>query len=226
MSSYVAKQIERRMKVLNLNPKSLSQKASLNDTAVRDIIEGRSKNPRHDTLQKIAKALACTLSDLTGERPMRPPVEKMRGDTVTIHELDVHAAAGLGTDMDGDIMAGEESGAVIGSFTFPSSGFREAYGAQPDGVKMIAVRGDSMIPTLWPGQRCMVDTNDRIPSPPGVFVVWDGMGLVLKRLELIPGSGDPMRVRIMSDNPKYTAYERTLDEAHINGRVVGVWARM
>jgi phage repressor protein C with HTH and peptisase S24 domain len=91
---------------------------------------------------------------------------------------------------------------------------------------MIAVRGDSMIPTLWPGQRCMVDTNDRIPSPPGVFVVWDGMGLVLKRLELIPGSGDPMRVRIMSDNPKYTAYERTLDEAHINGRVVGVWARM
>jgi phage repressor protein C with HTH and peptisase S24 domain len=160
-----------------------------------------------------------TLPD-AGESPMR------KVDTVTIHELDVHAAAGLGTDMDGDIMAGEEAGAVIGSFTFPSSGFREAYGAQPDGVKMIAVRGDSMIPTLWPGQRCMVDTNDRIPSPPGVFVVWDGMGLVLKRLELIPGSGDPMRVRIMSDNPKYTAYERTLDEAHINGRVVGVWARM
>ena len=226
MSEKLIREIERRMKALNLNATSAAKRAGLGQDAIRDIVRGKSLNPANDTLRRIAKVLGCSVADLTGERPSRSMAEpKTHGDTVTIHELDVHAAAGLGTDVDGTIMANEEAGAVIGSFSFPSSGFREAYGAQPDGVKMIAVRGDSMVPTLWPGQRCMVDTNDRLPSPPGVFVVWDGMGLVLKRLELIPGS-DPMRVRIMSDNPKYTAYERTLDEAHINGRVVGVWARM
>lgn len=81
-----------------------------------------------------------------------------------------------------------------------------------------------MEPRLWAGQCVMVDIEDKIPSPPGIFVVWDGLGLVIKRVEVMPGS-DPLRVRIMSANPAYQPYERTLDEAHINGRVVGTWSR-
>lgn len=222
----VAKQIERRMSVLQLNAKGLSKKARLNDTAVRDIIEGRSKNPRHDTLEKIAKALGCTAADLMGERSPARVAHKDIGDgNIVINELDVHVASGMGADGETAIMANEEAGAIVGTFSFPHHGFREMVGASPAGVRMLAVRGDSMQPTLFPGQKVMVDTNDRTPSPPGVFVIWDGLSLVLKRIELVAGS-DPMRVRISSDNDKYTAYERTLEEAHINGRVVGVWARL
>jgi len=214
------------MKVLNLNPKSLSQKASLNDTAVRDILEGRSKNPRHDTLQKIAKALGCTLSDLTGERPMRAPVEKVhQGNTVSIYELDVHAGSGMGTDGDTALLATQEASAIVGVHTMPATSFREAYGVPSGHIRIIPVKGNSMEPTLWPGQRVMVDIEDKVPSPPGIFVVWDGLALVLKFVEVVPNS-DPLKVRISSANKNFMAYERTLDEAHINGRVVGVWARM
>jgi phage repressor protein C with HTH and peptisase S24 domain len=81
------------------------------------------------------------------------------------------------------------------------------------------VLGDSMMPTLYPGQKVMVHINDKRPTPPGIFYLWDGMGLVIKRVELIPGSSPPT-VRIKSDNPKYESYERTVDEARINGRVI------
>lgn len=214
------------MKALNLNPKSLSQKASLNDTAVRDIIEGRSKNPRHDTLQKIAKALGCTVADLMGERLTRPPVDqKHQADTVSIFELDVHAGSGMGTDGDTALLATQEASAITGVHTMPAASFREAYGVPSGHIRIIPVKGNSMEPTLWPGQRVMVDIEDKVPSPPGIFVVWDGLALVLKFVEVVPNS-DPLRVRISSANKNFMAYERTLDEAHINGRVVGVWARM
>jgi phage repressor protein C with HTH and peptisase S24 domain len=44
------------------------------------------------------------------------------------------------------------------------------------------------------------------------------MGLVAKRLEVIPMS-EPPKVRIISDNHQYSAYEGTADEVHIIGRV-------
>lgn len=226
MSSYVAKQIERRMTALKLNPKSLSQKAKLNDTAVRDILEGRSKNPRHDTLQKIAKALGCSLGDLTGDRPIRSPAElKDQFDTISIYELEVHAGSGMGTDGDTALLATQEANAIVGIHTMPAASFREAYGISSTRIRIIPVKGNSMEPTLWPGQRVMVDIEDKTPSPPGIFVVWDGLALVLKFVEVVPNS-EPLKVRISSANKNFLAYERTLDEAHINGRVVGVWARM
>lgn len=217
------REIERRMKALDMNALSTAKRAGLGNDAVRDILRGRSLKPSHETVAKIAKALGCSPGDLTGERTREP--RAAQSDTVTVAELEVHVAAGMGADGDAVILANEEAGAVLGTFSFPRNSFREMVPGSSEGVRMIAVRGDSMVPTLCPGQRVMVDTADKTPSPPGVFVIWDGLGLVLKRIELIAGS-DPMRIRISSDNPRYTAYERTLDEAHINGRVIGVWARM
>jgi len=87
---------------------------------------------------------------------------------------------------------------------------------------VITVYGDSMEPTLAPGTRVMVDTEDRIPSPPGIFVVYDGLGLVVKRVEHRPQSSPPA-VRLISDNPRYDSYECPLEEARIQGRVIGRW---
>ena len=222
MNNRLIKEIQRRMDALNLDPTTTAKKAGLGESFVRDILRGKSIEPATSKLGKVAKVLGCTVADLTGDRYIGP--KNIQADSVSINELDVHAAAGLGGDIEDNIMSLEEVTSIVGTFSFPASGFRETYGAAPAGVKMIAVRGDSMVPALWPGQRCMVDTNDRLPSPPGVFVIFDGLGLVLKRIELIPGT-DPQRIRLSSDNVLYQAYERTLDEAYINGRVIGVWSR-
>ncbi len=55
-----------------------------------------------------------------------------------------------------------------------------------------------------------------------MFVVWDGLGLVVRRVAML-AHGDPARVTITSDNPKYEPNERTIDEAYIRGRVIGQW---
>jgi transcriptional regulator with XRE-family HTH domain len=131
-----------------------------------------------------------------------------------IEELDVRAGAGAGL-----VGASER---VVAEWQVPS-GIVRGYSTAPAAeLRIITVIGDSMEPTLLPGQRVLVDTGDRMPSPPGIFVVWDGLGLVVKRIQLLPHS-EPPRVKIASDNGKYDPYERTLDEAYIQGRVIGQW---
>lgn len=220
----VKREIRRRMDALNLNPLSTATKAKLGRDAVRDILRGKSENPSHETLARIARVLGCSVADLTGERPIRSA--PTASDVVSINELDVHVAAGHGFSEDsGAFMAQHEASAVTGVHTYPVDSFREAYGINPSRIRIIPVRGTSMEPELWPGQRVMVDIEDKTPSPPGIFVVWDGLGLVLKYVEVVANS-DPLRVRISSAHQAFKPYERNIDEAYINGRVVGVWKRM
>ncbi|WP_209428098.1 S24 family peptidase [Pararhodobacter sp. SW119] len=85
-------------------------------------------------------------------------------------------------------------------------------------LRVLAVEGDSMMPTLIEGDVILVDMNQRNPVPPGIFVLHDGLGLVAERLEHVPMS-DPPRLRIISVNPRYTPHDCTTDEINIVGRV-------
>lgn len=210
----------------------LERRAELSEGGAKNIIYGKSKNPRADTLKKIAKALGCTADDLSrgdiGEDTIAnsPDIpndtfikssDHILNGGMPITELDVRAGAGPGT------LAEENTATNI--WRVPAEVIRGYTSAPSEELKIITVYGDSMEPTLMPGQRIMVDIADRTPSPPGLFVVWDGLGLVVKRLQVIPHS-DPVCVRISSDNPRYEPYERTLEEAHIQGRVIGGWRWM
>ena len=152
-------------------------------------------------------------------------VESLPLDMVAVRELDARAAAGPNA-MDLDVMKGREAEATLAVFGFPSAGFRDIYGASPERVRMLPVIGDSMAPTLMPGQKIMVDTEDKRPTPPGIFVVWDGLGLVIKRVTFVVAHSEPARVRISSDNPRYDPYERLVEEAYIQGRVISVIGRV
>lgn len=52
--------------------KRLSAEAGLNSTAVRDIMNGKSKNPRIEPGRALAGALRVTVSELIGELPIAP----------------------------------------------------------------------------------------------------------------------------------------------------------
>ncbi len=54
------------MEERGLNPRSLSLRAGLNATAVRDMMEGRTKFPRYDTVEALAEALGTTPARLMG----------------------------------------------------------------------------------------------------------------------------------------------------------------
>jgi phage repressor protein C with HTH and peptisase S24 domain len=76
-----------------------------------------------------------------------------------------------------------------------------------------------MHPTLQDGDLVLVDISRRAPAPPGIFVLFDGIGLVVKRLEVLANT-EPHLLRIIADNPQYTSYDRASTEVHIIGRVV------
>jgi transcriptional regulator with XRE-family HTH domain len=66
-ASLLVHNLRLRMKAKGVGPKALSLQAGLNETYVRDLLKGRSLNPRQGHLQNLAAALDCRVSDLTGE---------------------------------------------------------------------------------------------------------------------------------------------------------------
>lgn len=131
-----------------------------------------------------------------------------------VAELDVRASAGPGAVNDGL----EDAKAT---WLFPDPVVRHEFRARPDDLRVITLDGDSMEPMLSSGDRILLDTSQRVPVPPGIFVIWDGMGIVAKRVEHVPNS-EPPKVVLRSVNPEYQTYERQADEVNIIGRVI--WA--
>ena len=113
----------------------------------------------------------------------------------------------------------------LGSWSFPELWLRTELRASVSELRIITIDGDSMEGVLRSGDKVIVHIGRTEPSPPGVFILFGGIGLVTKRLEFMEGS-DPPTVRISSSNPSYPPYERTVDEINIIGRVVGRWERL
>ena len=72
MPSYLQSQIEQRRKICDLSIQALERKAGLKSSAVRNILNGTSKNPSVHTLRAIADALDCSILDLLGEGDLYP----------------------------------------------------------------------------------------------------------------------------------------------------------
>ena len=64
-----------------------------------------------------------------------------------------------------------------------------------------------------------------MPAPPGIFVIWDGIALVAKRIEHVPHS-EPPRVVLKSLNPGYDSHERPAGEIRVIGRAVWISKRL
>lgn len=165
-----------------------------------------------------------------GANNLKSKPRSQRSSDSTVPEIDVRAGMGGGgesmlaykPDSNGDAWPED---AVTGLWNLPPSYLQQELRLRPHAARIIEVQGDSMEPLLLSGDRVMVNLLDRAPSPPGVFAVWDGIGVVVKRLEFIPNS-DPPCIVISSDNPKHGRYERTADEVNIIGRVVWFARRM
>lgn len=160
-----------------------------------------------DWMEKIASALNVLPEDL-----MTPN----HGERVVIPEIEMNTIAGGKEKTDV-----AEGGNVLSEWSLPKQLLANQVGSNSS-VRIIQVMGDSMQPEFNPGDRIMVNTADRMPSPPGVFVLWDGFGLIIKRCEMVPHS-NPARVILSSVNPQYSTYEMDLPELDIQGRVVGKW---
>ena len=169
--------------------------------------------------ETLAEHLGCSPEELwhdrspSGDLQSRPPLA-VPGGYCAVREIDVRAAAGPGT-------WNEEAERTKAIWILGERLVRHEFQAWPEELRMITLGGDSMEPLASRGDRLLIDNSERNPVPPGIFVVWGGMGLVTKRIEHVPHSDLP-RVRLKSANPEYDSYECLADEIRIVGRAVWV----
>ncbi len=151
-----------------------------------------------------------------------------------VREVDARAGAGGGgivesmafTPSNGITVSAD---AVRDVWQIPESYLRGVLRMESANAWIVEVVGDSGYDpdnpnapgSIFPGDKVIVNTTDRRPSPPGPFLVYDGVGLVIKLVEVVAGSTDPVRLRLSSRNPAYNPYEAVEDEAQIIGRVRG-----
>lgn len=65
----ISEAIKAKRLALGWSQRQLSKAAGLNESAIKNIEAGKSRNPRGDTLSAIAAALGCSLSDFYNDTP-------------------------------------------------------------------------------------------------------------------------------------------------------------
>lgn len=217
MESELAGEIRHRMEAGAFNQKSLARAAGLNETAVRDILIGKSLHPRHDTVQKIAGALGCSVIELIepGAAPS-PGTARFDEELDFVATFEAPAATG-----DGIIIASQYE---IGRLAFRRDWLRSVTAASIDELAVITVHGDSMVPTLADGDSILVDLSQRGAARDGVYIVRFGEFVLVKRLLI-----DPVRreVTISCDNETYPRLAPVApDDVDVAGRVIWVGRRI
>ena len=177
---------------------------------------------RYADSEALARMLGCKGEELRHvamprrkpvKRKPRPPAPGLPGaPSAAVAEVAVEASAGPGA-------AGVEFAAETARWHLPESMIRFEGDARPEALRILRVRGNSMEPEMRDGDRLVVDTSRRVPATGELFVLWDGNGLVVKRVEAMHGNGPP-RLRLLSANPDYAPYACFAEDVHIVGKVV------
>lgn len=225
-----------------LSQAKFAERLGVNKNTIGNYERGDRK-PDSDFLEKLAAHGYNIHWVITGEGPMRlsdtapmqprsyePTTDDARGvfhsgvneigDQYALVPLyDVHASAGHGA------VVMEEQ--VTDSLAFKRDWIYNELHANPSDLYLIYVDGESMEPTLRPGDVILVDRRSAETVPrDGIYVLRMDDSLLVKRLQRLPGR----QVKVTSDNPAYEPFQLNLDatgeDLAIIGRVVWSGRRM
>lgn len=223
MGTLLKRRVLERLKVLKTNAFEVARVGELERNFVNDILNDKKQSVRGENLLKLARGLQCSAEYLIREDAPAPddseatfgvgstPLADAAADLIAVPEFDVRLSAGPGA------LTGDEP--AIDVWNFSRRYLVDQLRLNPATLAVVEVVGDSMMPTLWTGDRVLIDHNDRNPARGGIFAVWDTDATVVKRLERVPQSR-PRQVVLISDNKNHNQYTVSEDELVIIGRVV------
>lgn len=174
----------------------------------------------------MARAAEVTIEWLaTGEGPMQPggkadhlePAGGLPGDDLDFCYVPVYdAAASAGH---GAVIDQEQVSRVIG---FRQDWLRSEFQASPQDLFLIHVAGESMEPTLRPGEIILVDKRMTHVASDGIYLVRLDDSVLVKRLQKLPKGV----IRVTCDNAAYQSFTISPtdppDDFAILGRII--WA--
>ncbi|RED52132.1 XRE family transcriptional regulator [Aestuariispira insulae] len=169
--------IRQRLETLGISANAASSRAGLDRTSLKSILDGRSKNPRADTLLKLAHVLDCTFEWLVsgaGPSPAAPA-----GHPASSEIIAARPAGGSAFpprhEMPLNVPVFGTAAGSLGEGAFSLEMTAVDYVRRPPGIANAAdvyavyIEGDSMEPRFYPGE--LVYVNPHRPARPGDFVV-------------------------------------------------------
>jgi phage repressor protein C with HTH and peptisase S24 domain len=140
----------------------------------------------------------------------------------TIPELDTRAGLGGGGTPSREMRKdGKHADPVKAEgWVFPTGFVREELHTATSRLLVLDTNGDSMAPTIASGERVLIDTGHKTPTPDGLYAIRDTFGaIVVKRLQVMRSSR-PTRVKIISDNPNHASEEMPVGDLEVVGKVL------
>ena len=114
-----------------------------------------------------------------------------------------------------------ERGRVSEAIVFKDAWLKKEFGVNPRFLCLLEVRGESMEPTLKPGELVLINRSDSGNVSDGLFAFRLDQVLLVKRLQRVPGEG----MRLTSDNPRYESFTVSLKEPPERFSIIGrvIW---
>ena len=197
--------LAQRLKVImdeqGISQNALARMVGVTQPSIKKIIDGDTLEPKK--ILEIANALGVSVEWLKTGKGNAPDFsanieeEEEGKHQVRIEVLNVHASAGNGEFLTGDL-AGD-----IQAVEFESEYFYNLFQrASEKGLAIVNVKGDSMEPTLTSGDLLFVDTTLNCYQGDGLYVFSLGESLYVKRLQRAG-----RKLLVLSDNKFYEKWE-------------------
>lgn len=217
----IAQRLEALIEQRGMKPTAVSLQAGMSRTGVRDIITRKTKNPKFETLRRLADVIGVDVSEITGETSAQMDIEIIEphqsvpigAEFVSVYDVEVAAGAGALTEYE----------AISARLVFPPNYLDHITTTPRDQLAIVTVIGNSMSPTLHHKDLVMVDfTKDNIAYD-GMYVVRVDGVLKVKRANWGPGR---KTVILTSDNAiQHPPTEHDAEGIDIIGRVVWISAK-
>lgn len=208
------------MKVGRYKQADLAHRLKVQQPTVSRWLKGATpETPQHERI--VAEAQRLGILKPTHILPDDPDTAEIPADGIL--ELDYRGGLGGGGVASREVRrAGDHADPVKPeAWHFPAAFMREELRAPASRLVIIETQGDSMAPTIAPGERVVVDTGHKIPSPDGIYALRDRFGaVVVKRVQVPLRRGEPETIKIISDNKAHGDEDVGPDEIDIIGRVV------
>ncbi|MGL4926548.1 MAG: S24 family peptidase [Plesiomonas shigelloides] len=201
--------------------REFAEKVGLDSTVVSRMLYPEGKRHKRNIGEQAARQIEGALrinrgwmdgmEPSSGDGDVRLPA--LHHDVYRVEVLDLTLSAGHGTYMISDYVE------VLYAIEFTSDHARSLFGNRnAEDVKVMTVSGDSMTPTLVPGDHLFVDVSVRDFLTDGVYSFVYGRTFHVKRLQM---QGN--RLAVLSDNPAYEKWyidENTQEQFYIMGKAL------
>ncbi len=113
----------------------------------------------------------------------------------------------------------DQSDTAQSQWVIPAQIVKQHTDTSSEQIKSFRVEDNMMAPEFHRDEHVLVDLSDRSPSPPGTFIISDGIGFMLRNCECVPQS-EPLTVKITALKQSFQEKIAPHDELQIIGRVI------